>query len=74
MKNTTLIDVLEYVKILKTLNTGKKLTHWLLIPYSKIVKEVWDAEGGGREVQEGEDIGTPLADSCWCMAKINKIL
>ena len=26
--------------------------------------EGWDGEGGGREVQEGEDICTPMADSC----------
>ena len=25
--------------------------------------ERWDGEGGGREVQEGEDIGIPVADS-----------
>ena len=26
--------------------------------------EEWDGEGGGREVQEGEDICIPMADSC----------
>ena len=26
--------------------------------------EGWDGEGDGREVQEGEDICTPMADSC----------
>ena len=26
--------------------------------------EGWDGVGGGREVQEGGDIGMPLADSC----------
>ena len=26
--------------------------------------EGWDGEGEGREVQEGGDICTPLADSC----------
>ena len=26
--------------------------------------EVWDGVGGGREVQEGEDICIPMADSC----------
>ena len=68
-----MIDVLEYVKILKTFNTGTKLTHWPLIPYSKIGKEGWDGEGGGREVQGG-DICTPMADSCWCLAETNTIL
>ena len=26
--------------------------------------EVWDGEGGGREVQKGGDICIPMADSC----------
>ena len=26
--------------------------------------EEWDGEGDGREVQEGGDICTPMADSC----------
>ena len=26
--------------------------------------EVWDGVGGGREVQEGDDICIPMADSC----------
>ena len=26
--------------------------------------EGWDGEGGEREVQEGGDIGIPMADSC----------
>ena len=26
--------------------------------------EEWDGEGDGREVQEGGDIYTPMADSC----------
>ena len=26
--------------------------------------EGWDGEGGGREVQEGEDICTPMSNSC----------
>ena len=26
--------------------------------------EVWEGVGGGREVQEGEDICIPMADSC----------
>ena len=26
--------------------------------------EVWDGEGYWREVQEGGDIGIPMADSC----------
>ena len=31
--------------------------------------EEWNGVGGGREVQEGEDIFIPVTDSCWCMAK-----
>ena len=42
----------------------------------------WDGEGGGREVGEGggrevwdgADTGTPVADSCQCMAKTTIIL
>ena len=29
----------------------------------------WKRVGGGREVQEGEDIYTPMADSCWCISE-----
>ena len=36
--------------------------------------EGWDGEGDGREIQEGEDICTPMADSCWCLAESNTIL
>jgi len=36
--------------------------------------EMWDGEAGGREVQDGEDIGTPMADSWRCMAETNTIL
>ena len=35
--------------------------------------EGWDGEGGGRGVQDGEDIYT-MADSCQCMAKTTTIL
>ena len=31
-------------------------------------------EGGGRDVQVGGDMGKPMADSCWCLAKTNAIL
>ena len=35
---------------------------------------LWESlEGGGREVQEGGDIRTPVADSCGCMAETNAI-
>ena len=33
-----------------------------------------DGVGGGREVQEGEDICIPMADPCWCMAETNNIV
>ena len=32
--------------------------------------EGWERVGGGREVQEGGDICTPLVNSCGCMAEI----
>ena len=31
-------------------------------------------EGDGREVQQGEDICIPMADSCWGLTENNKIL
>ena len=31
--------------------------------------EGWDGMRGGKEVQEGGDIGTPMTDSCRCMAE-----
>ena len=34
----------------------------------------WDGEGDGREVQKGEDICVPMADSCWGLTENNKIL
>ena len=36
--------------------------------------EGWDGERGGKDVQEGGDIGIPMADSCWYLAEINTIL
>ena len=36
--------------------------------------EGWDGEGSGKEVQEGEDICIPMADSCLCLTENNKIL
>ena len=36
--------------------------------------EGWDGEADGREVWEGEDMGVPIADSCWCLTENHKIL
>ena len=36
--------------------------------------EGWGREGDGREVQEGGDMGVPMADSYWCMTENHKIL
>ena len=36
--------------------------------------EEWDRKGGGREFQEGGDIGIPMADSGWGLTENNKIL
>ena len=35
--------------------------------------EGWDAEGDGKEIQEGGNMGVPMADSC-CMTESHKIL
>ena len=34
----------------------------------------WDAEGDGKEFQEGGDICIPMANSCYYLAETNKIL
>ena len=31
---------------------------------------VWKWAGGGRKIQEGGDICTPMVNSCWCMTEI----
>ena len=36
--------------------------------------EGWDGVDGGREVPEGGDMYTPMADSCCCLAETNTIL
>ena len=36
--------------------------------------EGWDEEGDRRKVQEGGDMGVPVADSCWCLTENHKIL
>jgi len=34
----------------------------------------WDGVGSGREVQEGEDVSTLMADSCCYTAEVNTTL
>ena len=36
--------------------------------------EGWDGERARREVQEGGDMGVPMADSCWCVTENHKIV
>ena len=36
--------------------------------------ERWDREADEREVEEGGDMGVPMAESCWCFTENNKIL
>ena len=36
--------------------------------------EGWDGVRDEKEVQEGEDICIPMADSCWCMAETITLL
>ena len=40
--------------------------------YSYIHRNNIVARGSGREIQEGRDIRTPMANSCWCTAEINR--
>ena len=42
--------------------------------YSYIHRNKNVAGGGGREIQEGGDTRTPMANPCWCMAEIKPIL
>ena len=39
-----------------------------------ITLEGWDGEGVWREVQKGESICIPMADSCWGLTENSKIL
>ena len=36
--------------------------------------EGWEWAGGGREIQEGGDICTPMISSCWCVTESKPIL
>ena len=36
--------------------------------------EGWDGEEDGSGGQEREDMGAPMADSCWCLTENYKIL
>ena len=54
---------------------------WEFALYHKELKAVpcdnleWgDGMGGGREVQEGGDIGIPMTDSYWCKGETNTIV
>ena len=57
---------------MKTYNTICKIdSQWELTVWLRKLKqglyinlEGWDGEGDGREVQKGEDICIPMADSC----------
>ena len=48
------------------------LKELILVLYNNL--EGWERVGSGREVQEGGDICTPMANSCWCMAEMKPIL
>ena len=36
--------------------------------------EGWDAEGDGRDVQVGVNMGKAMTDSCWCLVETNTML
>ena len=60
-----------------TYNTMCKIdSQWTFVVWLREFKqelcdglEGWDGEGDGRDVQEGGDMGVPMADSCWCLTK-----
>ena len=57
---------------METYNTiGKTDSQWEFAAILRELKqglcdklEAWDGEGDGKEVQEGGDMGVPMADSC----------
>ena len=60
--------------LMKVKEETEKAGLWELKQGISINLEGWDGEEGGREIQEGGDICTPMADSCWCLTENNKIL
>ena len=64
-----------YITICK-IDSQWKFAVWLRKRKSRLYNnlEGWEGVGGEREVQEGGDIGIPMADLYWCLAENNKIL
>ena len=58
-------NIETYITICK-IDSQQEFAGWLrkLKQGHCINLEVWDGEGGGREVQKGGDICIPVADSC----------
>ena len=71
------IDLLDLLAVQGTL---KNLLHqflWLLSPDIPRVLESESQDPWTKtiyEIQEGGDMGVPMADSCWCMTENHKIL
>ena len=52
----------------------KKESYWEFAVWLRELKQGLCDRLKGGEVQEGGDMGVPMADSCWCMAENHKIL
>ena len=64
-----------YITICK-IDSQREFALWLRKNKQRLCNnlEGWDAEGDGREVQEEEDICTPMADSCGYLTENNKLM
>ena len=65
--------------ILKIWNNTEKISMtpaqgWHTNLFSFSYFSVTASRGGGKEVQDRGDIGIPMADSCWCLAKTSTVL
>ena len=71
------IDLLDLLAVQGTL---KNLLHQFLLLLSQDIPRVLESESQDTwtktiyEIQEGGDMGVPMADSCWCMTENHKIL
>ena len=66
----------SHIKILVLIDRQWEFAAWLreLKPGLCNNLEEWSGEADGREAREGEDICTPMADSCWGLPETNIIL
>ena len=59
---------------LKYITSGNLLYDSGNSPWGSVNLEGWERAGGGREVRQGGDVCTPLADSRCCVAEMKPML